>query len=359
MLLHYALIGCGRIARNHIAAAKIAGFRIVALCDIDTDAAIQLAATSGIENATIYSDYHIMLDKIKPDVVSIATPSGSHAAIAIACCKAGCNTIIEKPVALSHEDAYTIKESAKENHVMVTVCHQNRYNPSVMKAMEIVRSGMLGKIYSVNANILWNRDECYYKKSEWRGTWTQDGGVLMNQCIHNIDLMRWFAGGKITQISSLIRNYSHSYIEVEDYGAATICFDNNCCGMVCGTTNVYPSNLEETLYILGSNGTIKLGGKSVNTIEILNVKGLDDAEQIRKVCSVHPPNVYGNGHVPLFQDFYESVSRGHEPYISIQDAIDSLELVLGIYKSAMLNDKVVFPLKHFSMEAMKGYFCGI
>lgn len=354
MSFSYAIIGCGRISPNHIAAALNCGFKIVALCDKDVSAADRIISKYHLGSVAKYSEYTAMLKEQKIDIVSIATPSGSHAEIAIACCENGIHTIIEKPVALSIHDALLIQQASQKSGVNVTVCHQNRYNPAVVKAMEFVRSGLLGTVYCVNANVLWNRGRDYYESALWRGTWEHDGGVLMNQGIHNIDLMRWFAGGTVKCVAAFIKNVAHPYIETEDLGSAIIKFDNGCIGTVNCTSNIYPANLEESLYILGSAGTIKLSGKSVNTIEVLSVDGLQNPDQIKESSGTNPPNVYGYGHTPLFEDFATSITDGVPPYIALQEAIDSLELVLGIYKASKENCVVDFPVVDFSTIEMKG-----
>lgn len=354
MSFSYAIIGCGRISPNHVAAALNCGFKIVALCDEDATAADRILSKFHLGLVAKYSDYTTMLKEQKIDVVSIATPSGNHAEIATACCENGIHTVIEKPVALSIHDALLIQQASQKSGVNVTVCHQNRYNPAVVKAMEFVRSGLLGTVYCVNANVLWSRGSDYYESATWRGTWEYDGGVLMNQGIHNIDLMRWFAGGKVECAAAFIKNAVHPYIEVEDFGSAIVRFDNGCIGTINCTSNIYPANLEESLYILGSAGTIKLSGKSVNKIEVLSVEGLQNLDQIKESYGTNPPNVYGYGHTPLFQNFAESITNGVPPYITLQEAIDSLELVLGIYKASKENCVVDFPVVDFSTIEMKG-----
>ena len=354
MDLNYAIIGCGRISPNHIAAALNCGFRIVALCDTDAAAMDRLRAEFGLISANCYGDCAAMLERERLDLVSIATPSGSHAEIAIACCEHGVHTIIEKPVALSMRDARRIQRAASERGVKVTVCHQNRYNPAVAKAMEIVRSGSMGKVYCVSANILWSRDREYYARAAWRGTWRDDGGVLMNQGIHNIDLMRWFSGGRVRSVAAFITNATHPYIEVEDTGSAAVRFDNGCVGTINCTSSIYPSNLEESLYIMGKSGTIKLGGKSVNRIEALSVAGLRHAEQIMEAASTELRNIYGSGHTPLFSGFADAIVRDTPPEIPLEETIRSLELVLGIYRSAKENRTVDFPVNDFATTEMKG-----
>jgi len=359
MCMKYALIGCGRISLNHVAAALNCGFKVVALCDVDISAANHLKEKFSLKGTKVYADYQRMIDIEEIDIISIATPSGSHSEIAVKCCEQKINIIIEKPIALSLSDAINIKKAAIKNNVKATVCHQNRYNKAVYKAMQIIESGALGSIYCISANVLWNRSHEYYLQNPWRGTWEQDGGVLMNQGIHNIDLLKWFAGSEIRTVSSMISNFLHPYIQVEDIGIAIIRFANGCLGTINCTSNVYKTNLEETLYIMGSKGTIKLGGKSVNKIEVLNVEGVQDVEHIINEFSNDPPNIYGYGHSPLFKDFENAIIKKEEPFIKLQDAIESLELVLGIYKSAKDDNMVNFPIDNFSTLEMRGWYDGI
>ena len=359
MQINYALIGCGRISPNHIVAAVNCGFNIVALCDTDRLVAQQLMDKFSLKQTRIYDDYRQMIDSSDIDVVSIATPSGSHAEIAIECCKRHVNVIVEKPIALSISDAQKIYTAALHNGVKATVCHQNRYNKAVKKSMELVESGMIGELYCVSANVLWSRDFNYYAQSPWRGTWDQDGGVLMNQGIHNIDLLRWFAGSSVKSVSARISNALHPYIQAEDIGVAVLDFKNGCLGTINCTSNVFPKNLEETLYLLGSKGTIKLGGKSVNKIEVMDVDSEINTATIMEDYSNNPPNIYGYGHTPLFKDFKNSIIFDNEPYISVLDAAESLELVLGIYKSAIENNTVDFPIADFSTTDMKRWENGV
>ena len=265
MSLKYAIIGCGRISPNHIAAALENELEISALCDLD-----ETKMDNTIEkfklpiNTKKYTDYREMLHFEKPELVAICTESGKHGQIALECIDAGANLIIEKPIALSLEEADLIIEKAKKMNIKVSACHQNRFNKSVQKIREAVENNRFGRLMHGTAHIRWNRGEDYYKQAPWRGTWEQDGGALMNQCIHNIDLLRWMMGDEIIEVVGMTDNLIHGFIDAEDLGMALVRFSNGSYGIIEGTTNIYPKNLEETLYIFGENGTVKAGGKSVN-----------------------------------------------------------------------------------------------
>ncbi|MDD3107383.1 MAG: Gfo/Idh/MocA family oxidoreductase, partial [Bacilli bacterium] len=283
-MLKYALIGCGRISPNHISAALNSGLEIVALCDLDSNKIEKSIENFNLNsNVKLYTNYRTMLQNEEIDLVAIATESGSHAEIAKYCMEKKINIIIEKPIALSLLDADEIIKMSRKYKVVVSACHQNRFNKSIQKIREAVEENRFGKLLHGTAHIRWNRERDYYQQAPWRGTWEQDGGALMNQCIHNIDLLRWMMGNEIVEVFAYTDNLIHNYIESEDLGIALIKFKNGSYGIIEGTTNVYPKNLEESLYIFGENGTIKAGGKSVNIIEEWMFKDLkDNPEEVKE-----------------------------------------------------------------------------
>ncbi len=356
--MRYALIGCGRISPNHIAAAKANNLEIVGLCDIQKEN-IQDKVKKFDLDASIaqYIDYKEMLIKEKPELVAIATESGKHAQIALDCIDAGCNVIIEKPIALSLADADKIIQSAKEKHVKVCANHQNRFNKSIQKIREAVEKERFGKLFYGTAHIRWCRDREYYDCASWRGTWEQDGGALMNQCIHNIDLLRWMMGDDVIEVSGMTDRLNHPYIDAEDLGIAIIRFANGGYGIVEGTTDIYPKNLEETLYLFGEKGTIKAGGQSVNVIEEWRFSDmLDDPEDVKARFHENPPNVYGYGHTPLYKDMIDAIENDREPYVNGEAGKRALELVLAIYKAAATGKVVKLPLNDCSTMDFKGRF---
>lgn len=352
--LKYGLIGCGRISVNHIQAYinNKENLDLVALCDIDVKKTKELLDQFDIkEEIKIYKDYKEMIKKENLDLVVIATESGKHAEISINCLKKKINVIVEKPMALSMKDANEMIKVAKENGVKLCVSHQNRFNKSIQKLREAYEENKFGRILHGTAHIRWNRGKDYYDQAKWRGTWEQDGGALMNQCIHNIDLLRWMMGGEVKEVFAYTDNLNHPYIAGEDLGLAILKFKNGSYGLIEGTVNVYPQNLEETLYIFGEKGTVKVGGKSVNKIEAWKFDG-EDEEKVLKEFREDPPNVYGFGHSALYKDMIESVKNNREPYINGEQGKMGLELVLAIYKSAKTGKSVKLPLKNFSTLEM-------
>lgn len=356
--MRYALIGCGRISPNHIAAARANQLEITAICDIEpanmADKKLKFELGDSVKQ---YADYKEMLEKEKPQLVAIATESGKHASIALDCIEAGCNLIIEKPIALSLADADEIIKKAAEKGVKVCACHQNRFNKSIQKIRDAVEKKRFGRMFYGTAHIRWCRDYEYYHRAKWRGTWEQDGGALMNQCIHNIDLLRWMMGDEVTEVVGMTDRLNHDYIEAEDLGIALIKFKNGAYGIVEGTTDIYPQNLEETLYLFGEKGTVKAGGQSVNIIEEWNFSDmLDDPEIVKAQYHEAPPNVYGFGHTPLYADVIDAIRSDREPYVNARAGKNALELVLAIYESAATGSVVKLPLKECDTIRFKGRF---
>ena len=358
MGLRYAIIGCGRISPNHIAAAIENKLEIVALCDIEVQKMEDTINSFNLpNNIKKYTDYKELLKSENIQLIAICTESGKHGQIALDCIESGVNLIIEKPISLSLEEADLIIEKSKAKNIKVSACHQNRFNKSVQKIREAVEDKRFGKLMHGTAHIRWNRGEDYYKQAPWRGTWEQDGGALMNQCIHNIDLLRWMMGDEITEVVGMTDNLIHGFIDAEDLGMALVRFSNGSYGIIEGTTNIYPKNLEETLYIFGEKGTVKAGGKSVNLIEEWQfADNLDNPEEVKEKYHENPPNVYGFGHNPLYTDVIDAIKNDRQPYVTAVDGRNALELVLAIYKSAAEGKSVKLPLDKCSTIDFKGRF---
>ena len=355
--MKYALIGCGRISPNHIEAAKNNNLDFVAMCDIIPEIMKEKAQRFELDAVRQYTDYKELLEVEKPELVAIATESGKHASIALDCIAAACNVIIEKPIALSIADADAIIEAGKKAGVVVCANHQNRFNKSVQYIRKALDDGRFGKLSHGAAHVRWNRSRGYYDQAPWRGTWAQDGGCLMNQCIHNIDLLRWMMGDDIEEVMAYTDQLEHSYLEAEDLGMALVKFSNGSYGLIEGTTNVYPKNLEETLYIFGEKGTVKAGGTSDNIIEEWRFEDqTDDPEEVKKQFSENPPNIYGFGHTPLYADVIEAIKAGRSPLVDAEAGKRALELVLAIYKSAAEHRPIKLPLDKCSTLDFVGRF---
>lgn len=357
--MKYALIGCGRISTNHIAAAQNNELKITAVCDLRKEAMEKLLKKHSLEKETSirrYTDYKQMLAAEKPELVSIATESGSHAEIALYCIEQGVHVIIEKPMAMSMADAEAIIRAADRKQVKVSACHQNRFNIAVRQLRTAVETGRFGKLSHGSIHVRWNRNEDYYTQAPWRGTWSLDGGCLMNQCIHGIDLLRWMFGDEVEEVYGVTRQQMHNYLETEDVGMAVVKFANGAIGTIEGTTNVYPQNLEETLYVFGECGTVKLGGKSTNNIDEWIFSDEKEEDRTNAGLKEQTSNVYGNGHTSLFADMIEAIRNNRKPYVDAVAGKNALEMVLAVYKSQKTGKPVKLPLKDFACEDMKGEF---
>jgi len=360
--LRYALIGCGRIAPNHIAAAmnNAADLALCAVCDPvpeRMEAVLQPLALDARAGVRRYTDYRDMLAKEHPQLCAVATESGKHAAIGLDVIAAGSHVIIEKPLALSLADARALIDAADRQGVRLCACHQNRFNKSIQKIRSAVEEGRFGRMLHGTAQIRWNRGPSYYEQAPWRGTWAQDGGALMNQCIHNIDLLRWMMGDEVREVMAYTDNLQHPYIQAEDLGLALVKFGSGAYGLIEGTTNVYPHNLEETLYLFGETGTVKAGGKSVNVIEEwLFADGKDSDAEVKAHFAENPPNVYGYGHTPLYADVVSAIREGRAPYVDGRAGMRALELVLAVYRSAAEHRPVTLPLEDCACTDFEGRF---
>ena len=357
--MKYALIGCGRIAVNHIKAALNNHLEIAAVCDVLPEAMEALLEKFGLEHSASirrYTDYRELLAAEKPVLASIATQSGIHAEIALACIDAGVHVIIEKPMAMTMADAEEIICRSREKGVKVSACHQNRFNVAVQETRKALEAGRFGRLSHGSVHVRWNRNRGYYDQAPWRGTWAQDGGCLMNQCIHGIDLLRWMMGDEVEEVYGATKQQFHGYLQCEDIGMAVVTFKNGAVATIEGTTNVYPKNLEETLYLFGQTGTVKLGGTSTNNIDVWDFADECDADGKNRGLQESTSNVYGNGHTSLFADMIAAIQQNREPYVDAVAGRNALEMVLAIYQSAAAGKPVKLPLGDVSSTDFTGRF---
>ena len=355
--MKYALVGCGRVSPNHIKAAVLNSFEILAVCDTDDshiDDMFERAVECGKENIRRYSSYTEMYDAEKPELVSIALPSGLHAHAAKEAIVRGINVIIEKPMAMSIEDADEIIRLSEKHNVKVSACHQNRFNVAVQEMRAALEKGRFGKLSGGAITVRWNRDKAYYDQASWRGKFESDGGTLMNQCIHGIDLLIWMCGGDLRKVYGATRRQYHPYIEAEDVGTAVFEFGNGVIATVEGTVNVPGESLEEHLTLIGSGGAVKIGGKSANTIDIWQF--IDNPDDTKDGFHEVTQNVYGNGHTSLFADVAEAIREDRAPYVDAYAGKHALEAVLAIYKSSYTGLPVTLPLGNVSGKDFEGMF---
>lgn len=359
-MLNFGIIGCGRISPNHVKAIadNRQQARLAAVCDLEDnkmDAAIaRYNELMGPDADTVkkYDDYMRLLANPDIDIVTIATYSGLHAQMAIDAMQAGKHVIVEKPMALSIADADLMIRVAEQVGVKMTVSFQNRFNKSVQKLRSALETRRFGKLIHGVASMRWHRGADYYGSADWRGTWAMDGGALMNQSIHNIDLLQWMMGDVDTAYG--FAGTFLNDIEAEDAAVAVLRFKSGALGIIEASNCIYPSNMEETLSVFGEKGTARIGGMATNYLTHWEFSdGLDDKEKVLANYGENPANVYGFGHTSLFADFIDAVQSGRQPYITPAEGKKAMEIVLGIYKSVKTGQPVKFPIGDFSTLDMR------
>jgi len=354
--VRFGLIGCGRISGRHIEAMVQNPHAVLgAVCDIVPArmdkakalyAEVARAAGRQVDIQASTTNYLDMLSAVDIDAVAICTESGNHATMAIAALNSGKHVLVEKPMALSIADADAMIALAEHKGLKLAVCHQNRFNPPVQELRKVLEAGMFGKLLHGVASVRWARDAGYYAQAPWRGTWAQDGGTLMNQCIHNIDLLQWMLG-EVDHVYALTERFLRP-MEAEDTGVAVLKFKSGALGVIEGSACIFPSNLEETLSIFGSTGTACLGGIAVNKIEAWSFRDLGSADVAARAQSQDIDSVYGRGHEPLYVNFVEAVRGKAQLLVDGIEGKKALEIVLGIYKSSRTKQPVYFPVSDYS-----------
>lgn len=330
MNINFAIIGCGFIAKKHAAAIhNIVEANLIAVCDTVPE---QMEFYSETYGAKPYGKLSEMLRDLSIDVVCICTPSGLHALIAEEVAEAKKHIVMEKPIAMSMKDAHRIISAANSNGVKLTIVHPNRFRTAVQETKKILDQRLLGKISHANCLVNWNRGQEYYDQAPWRGTKSHDGGVLMNQAIHNLDLLLWFLGKPVEVFSmeaTRLRN-----IEAEDVSTGIIRFESGALANVQASTTVYPTNFEESITLFGEKGTLKIGGTNALYFEKLAIQGAEDADLQAIVDRVERDPLGIPGHQRIIEDLISAIKNNTEPAITGEDGKQVLALVLAFYKSA-------------------------
>lgn len=336
-----ALVGCGRIARNHFEAiARIDGMTLSAVCDIVEDRAREAGELWGVPWFTSYDE---MLAQSECDVVVIATPSGLHPAHGIKAAQAGKHVVAEKPMAITLSAADALVQACDGAGVHLFVVKQNRLNPAIQLLRRAIDRGRFGRIFMANATVRWARPQEYYDQAPWRGTWEFDGGAFMNQASHYVDLIQWLVGpveSVMARTATMARR-----IEAEDSGAAILKFRNGALGVIEVTMLTYPRNLEGSITLIGETGTVRIGGTAVNKVEHWQFASYDDDDKLIEAASTNPPNVYGHGHEVYYHNVLAVLRGEAAPDTDGRSGRKSLELILGIYESAKTGSEVPLPLR--------------
>jgi UDP-N-acetyl-2-amino-2-deoxyglucuronate dehydrogenase len=339
--LRVALIGCGRISKNHFEAIeRIEGLELAAVCDIVEERAREAGERLGVP---WFRSYDEMLAQAECDVVTVTTPSGLHPAHGIQAARAGKHVICEKPIAISLAGADDLVQACDAAGVQLFVVKQNRLNAPIQLLKRAIDRGRFGRIYMANCTVRWTRPQEYYDQAPWRGTWEFDGGAFMNQASHYVDLIQWLVGpveSVVAKTATLARR-----IEAEDSGVAVIKFRSGALGTIEVTMLTYPKNLEGSITILGETGTVKIGGTAVNKVEHWMFADYDDDDKLVETATTNPPNVYGFGHEAYYRNVLAALHGHASPDTDGRAGRKSLELILGIYESARTGRDVPLPLR--------------
>jgi UDP-N-acetyl-2-amino-2-deoxyglucuronate dehydrogenase len=336
-----ALVGCGRISRNHLdAIARVEGLELVSVADIDLARAEAVGAEQGVP---AFGALDEMLGTVESDLVAICTPSGLHPPHGIVAARTGRHVLTEKPMAISLSGADDLVQACDEAGVHLFVVKQNRLNPAIQLLRRAIDKGRFGRIYSANTTVRWTRPQEYYDAEPWRGTWEFDGGAIMNQASHYVDLMQWLVG-PVESVMAKTATQARR-IEAEDSGVALLRFRSGALGVIEVTVLTYPRNLEGSITILGEKGSVKIGGTAVNKVDHWLFAEYDDDDKAIEAATTNPPNVYGFGHEGYYRNVLRVLRGEARPDTDGRAGRKSLELILGIYESAKTGREVPIPLR--------------
>jgi UDP-N-acetyl-2-amino-2-deoxyglucuronate dehydrogenase len=341
--IRVALVGCGRIATNHLDAIEKHGsnLELVDLCDVDAKALERAVARTGAKGHRRLSD---MLAETSADVVVLTTPSGLHPNQAIEVANSGRHVITEKPMATRWQDGLRMVRACDDANVHLFVVKQNRRNATLQLLKRAADQGRFGRIYSVAVNVFWTRPQEYYDSAQWRGTWEFDGGAFMNQASHYIDLFDWVIGpveSVMAYTATLERN-----IEVEDSGVAALRWRSGAMGTLNVTMLTYPKNLEGSITILGEKGTVRIGGVAVNEIQKWEFSEPHEDDERVKNASYETTSVYGFGHPLYYQNVIETLRGTATAETDGREGLRSLELLIAMYMSSRDGKRIALPLEY-------------
>jgi UDP-N-acetyl-2-amino-2-deoxyglucuronate dehydrogenase len=331
-MLNFGLIGCGRIAKRHaelLGLNQIVGAKLGAVCDIDAARAKKFGEQFGVP---WFTDMHMMLNALDLNVVSILTPSGLHADHLLAVAPYKKHVVVEKPMALTMDDADAMIRACDDNGIRLFVVKQNRFNVPVQKLWEARRSGRFGKLVLGTVRVRWCRTQAYYDQDSWRGTWAYDGGVLTNQASHHVDLLEWMMG----EVDSVFAKSTTALvnIEAEDTAVVTLKFRNGALGIIEATTAARPRDLEGSISVLGENGSVEISGFAVNKLKAWNfIDPMPGDEDVMERFSVNPPSVYGFGHKAYYEHVVDCIQNEKQHLVDGLEGRKSLELISAIYES--------------------------
>jgi len=330
--LKFAIIGCGRIAKRH--ADIIQDFsELLAVCDIIDDRAREFGKLYSCSHYNNLED--LLANENGVDVVSICTPNALHARQTIAALRAHKHVLCEKPMAISVSDCKEMIDEAGKAKKNLFIVKQNRFNPPIAALKQVIDEGRLGKILNVELNCFWNRNDKYYKESNWKGTKALDGGTLFTQFSHFIDLIYWLAGD-VKRVFAIAKNFSHKdTVEFEDTGVIALEFENGALGTINYTVNSFQKNMEGSITVFGEKGTVKVGGQYLNVLEYQCIDGYE----ISGLAESRPPNDYGfymgsmSNHDKVYENIIEVLKYNGKIAANAYEGMKTVEIIEKIYRS--------------------------
>ena len=341
--IRLAVVGCGRVSKKHFASIDEHSndLELVAICDNDQQA---LDEQLGSVPVPAYNELENMLQNEQLDLVALCTPSGLHSSQAVLASSYGVHVMTEKPMAIRWRDGLRMVHACDEAGVRLFVVKQNRCNPTLQLLKRALTENRFGKVHMVHLNVFWTRPQAYYEQGNgWRGTWEFDGGALMNQASHYVDLLDWLIGPveKVQALTSTSRN-----IEVEDTAVLNVQWRNGALGSMAVTMLTYPQNLEGSITIIGEDGTARIGGPAVNEIQIWHFKETKGYDAQVSSANYETSSVYGFSH-PLYYKNVIDVFRGdEEPETDGREGLKSLELLIAAYQSVRDDTTVSLPIEY-------------
>ncbi|HYD78297.1 MAG TPA: Gfo/Idh/MocA family oxidoreductase [Paucimonas sp.] len=341
--IRFALVGCGRIAKNHFNAIKhhreycsLAG-----VCDIDGRALEEAADLTG---ARPYRSLSAMLEDCPADAYILTTPSGLHSSQAIRIAEAGRHVITEKPMATRWKDGQRMVAACDEAGVKLFVVKQNRRNPTLQLLKKALDERRFGRIYMVNLNVFWTRPQEYYDSAGWRGTWEYDGGAFMNQASHYVDLIDWLIG-PVESLHAFTATLERD-IEVEDTGVLSLRWRNGALGTLNVTMLTYPKNLEGSITILGEKGTVRIGGVALNEVQHWEFADKRQEDEAVHAASYQTSSVYGFGHIQYYENVIQALRGEAAPETDGREGLRSLEILIAAYLSARDGKRIALPMEY-------------
>jgi UDP-N-acetyl-2-amino-2-deoxyglucuronate dehydrogenase len=351
----FAIVGCGMIAEFHTRAInEIDGARLVAAYSRHPDNGAKIAGMATKGDCAIYDDLDAMLARPDVDVVCICTPSGAHAEPAVAAARAGKHVVVEKPLEITLPRCDAIIDACDAAGVRLCTIFPSRFGAANLRLKEAIDLGRFGRLTLGDTYVKWWRTQQYYDSGGWRGTWALDGGgALMNQAIHNVDLLSWLMGD-VESVMAQAALLAHERIEVEDTAVACVRFRNGALGVIEAATSAYPGLLKRT-EIHGDRGSARVEQDDITLWEFqekvpsdAEVHAAMAAQSGFKAGASDPRGINHAGHRDQLADFLDAIDEGRAPIVDGREGRKSVEIIRAIYRSARTGQAVSLPLDDVS-----------